>query len=85
MVLGRDEAPELSIMLKSERRPENLHFTTLPAIAKQVKSLDLDNELPPALLQVRVESKLLDGTSAEIVTVTRIEFYEKGGKKKVIE
>jgi hypothetical protein len=86
-ILGTDKEPELSIMLLSEQQPANLHFTSSPALATKLKDQDLPKDSAhPARFTVRVEPRFLEGTGAQIVTVTKIELPDKEGKTgKTIE
>ncbi|MCE9564485.1 MAG: trypsin-like peptidase domain-containing protein [Planctomycetes bacterium] len=86
VVAGREDDPELTILLVSEQRPGNLHFATTPVIAAKVRDPALRGFLHVARFTLRVENKELDGVGPRIVTVTKIELIDRTGKLvRVIE
>jgi hypothetical protein len=81
-VLGREDAPELSLLLLTEKRPENLHFTSSPALAAKLKDPSLQGYLFPARITVTVENRQLDGYGPQIVTVQKIEILDREGNAR---
>ncbi len=84
VVAGREDDPELSILLVTEQRPGNLHFATSKAIADRVKDPTLKGFLHVARFTLKVTDKELDGTGPRIVTVTKIEIIDREGKPRLI-
>jgi predicted Zn finger-like uncharacterized protein len=81
ITLGSEKAPELSIVtILGKKRPENIHFTSPDSIVSQLKGPGYSNEaIYAAQFTARVEPRVMDGTGAQIVTVTKIEFVDKEG------
>lgn len=84
-VLGRDDAPELTILLRSEKRPDNLHFTSSPQLAAKLKEPSMQGYLFAAIVTVKVESRQFDGYGPQIVTVQKIELADRDGRRRTIE
>ncbi|MBA4191413.1 MAG: hypothetical protein C0467_25820 [Planctomycetaceae bacterium] len=84
VVAGREEDPELSVLLISEQRPGNLHFATSPAIAAKIKDPALRGFLHVARFTLRVENKELDGVGPRVVTVLKIEIVDRDGKPRMV-
>lgn len=85
VVGGRDDDPELTLLLFSEQRPANLHFTASPALAAKVRDPALRGYLFPARVTLKVESKELDGVGPRVVTVKRIELRDRSGARMTLE
>jgi hypothetical protein len=82
ITLGTEKSPELSIVtFPGKRRPENIHFTSPDSIISHLKGPGYSNDvLYLAQFTVRVEPRVVDGTGAQIVTVTKIEIVDNEGK-----
>jgi hypothetical protein len=79
--LGSDKAPELSVMTTTKKRPESIHFTAPGSIVSALLGPEYSNgSLYLAQFTVRVEPRLLEGTGAQVVTVTKIEFVNNQGQ-----
>jgi S1-C subfamily serine protease len=84
VVAGRDDDPELSLLLFSEQRPGNLHFTASPALAAKVRDPALRGFLHPARVTLKVEAKELDGVGPRVVTVKKIELLDRTGRPRSV-